>query len=69
LNFPQPIDLPDGASFRDNGDNTATFTWETGYGDSFDSPYTVTFQVFDNQSPPLSDSEEVTIEVEFGEFG
>jgi hypothetical protein len=69
LNFPQPIDLPDGASFRDNGDNTATFTWETGYGDSFDSPYTVTFQVFDDQSPPLSDSEEVTIEVEFGEFG
>jgi hypothetical protein len=63
LNFPQPADLPDGASFTDNGDNTATFTWATGYFDSFYSPYTLTFEVFDDQSPALSDSETVTITV------
>jgi len=60
LNFPQPADLPFGADFKDNSNNTATFTWDTGHLDSFD-PYTVTFEVFDDQSPPLRDFEEVTI--------
>jgi len=69
LNFPQPADLPNGASFQDNGDNTATFTWETSYPDSLSSPYTVTFTVFDNQSPALSDTEEVIITVNFSDIG
>jgi hypothetical protein len=63
LNFPQPAGLPDGANFTDNGNNTATFTWDTSFPDSDGSPYTVTFGVFDNQSPALSDSEVVTITV------
>ena len=66
LNFPQPADLPNGASFTDNRDNTATFSWTPIYPDSLSSPYTVTFTVFDNQSPALSDTEEVTITVNPG---
>jgi len=69
LNFPQPADLPDGAVLRDIGNNTAEFTWTTGYPDAQESPHTVTFVVFDDQIPALSDSKEVTITVNFGDLG
>jgi len=33
LTFPQPENLPSGVTFTDNGNNTATFSWQTGYDD------------------------------------
>jgi len=33
LTFPQPENLPSGVTFTDNDNNTATFSWQTGYDD------------------------------------
>ncbi len=55
--------LPTGATLTDNGDRTATFSWRPTYPDSFNSPFLVTFNVFDNGSPGGIDFEEVTITV------
>jgi len=57
LNFPDPV-LPDGATFVDNGDNTADFAWTPGYAQA--GNYSVTFTVSDGV---LSDSESITITV------
>jgi hypothetical protein len=50
--------LPAGASFDPA---TQTFTWTPDYGEA--GNYPVTFTVTDDATPPLSDSEEVTITV------
>ena len=54
--------LPPGATLTDHGNGTATFSWQTGYGDA--GIYNdVTFTVTDDGTPALSDSETITISV------
>ena len=54
--------LPPGTSLTDHGNGTATFSWQTGYGDA--GIYNdVTFTVTDDGTPALSDSETITISV------
>ena len=53
---------PPGATLTDHGNGTATFSWQTGYGDA--GIYNnVTFTVTDDGTPALSDSETITISV------
>jgi hypothetical protein len=54
-------DLPQGASFVDNGDGTAQFAWTPETGSQ--GEYPVTFTVADDGDPPLTDAETVLIEV------
>ena len=54
--------LPSGATFVDNADTTAQFTWQPPIGSTGD--YVVTITVTDNGTPILSDSEVFTINVE-----
>lgn len=46
--FPSPADLPQGAQFLDNNDNTATFSWSLAYTDH--GVYTVTFIATDTKA-------------------
>ncbi len=52
--------LPSGSSFNPA---TRTFSWTPTTGQSSGSPYTVSFTVTDNGSPPLSDTKTVSITV------
>jgi hypothetical protein len=53
--------LPLSATFTDNGDGTAAFSWTPTAGDI---GQVVTFSVSDDYTPPGSDSEDVTITLE-----
>jgi hypothetical protein len=53
---------PSGATLTDHGDGTASFSWQTGYGDT--GIYSdVTFTITDDGVPQLSDFETITITV------
>ena len=54
--------LPPSANFTDNGDGTGIFTWQPEIEDVGEYP-DVIFTVTDDGSPPLSDSESITITV------
>jgi len=58
LTFPQPTNLPTGASLTDNTDGTATFSWTPNYTQS--GTYDITFTVSDGTD---TDSETITITV------
>lgn len=58
LHFPTPSNLPEGANFNDNNDNTATFTWTPNFDQSGNFP--VHFEVNDGE---LNDFEDITITV------
>ena len=57
---PQPAELPSGATFVDNGDGTATFSWTPNYTQGRSEPYNIHFEVSDGA---LTDSEDVNISV------
>ena len=61
LSYPEPVDLPLGALFIDNGDGTATFSWIPEF-DQADN-YEVEFSVVDDGSPAEEDFEVVMISV------
>lgn len=53
--------LPAGASFTDQGDNSADFSWMPLFDQS--GNFAITFTVTDSHEPPATDSEEVTVSV------
>lgn len=57
-------DLPNGATFTDNGDGTGDFSWIPDYEDSADSPYYVTFTVEDDGTPVMDDTMTIQIIVD-----
>ena len=66
LNF-GVTDLPAGASLDDHGDGTATFSWTP--DSSQLGSVSIGFDVTDSGTPPLGDSERVTITVESSTTG
>jgi hypothetical protein len=54
-------DIPDSASYVDNGDGTAIFSWRPRFEDI--GVYVVTFGCYDQMDSTLADSQFVTIEV------
>ena len=55
--------LPSMASFTDNNDGTASFTWSAAPGDASNSPYAITFVATDASDAALNHSETITINV------
>jgi len=61
LSYPVPADLPSGATFTDNGDDTATFSWTPDFGQA--NNYQITFAVVDDGLPSENDTEVIMITV------
>jgi subtilisin family serine protease len=57
----QVAGAPEDASLTDRGDGTAVFSWTPKIGDR--GTYRLTFTVIDDGTPPLADSETVTVTV------
>ena len=59
LTFPTPADLPAGASFVDNTDGTASFSWTPAVGEA--GLVTVTFVVNDDQAASAMEAVSITV--------